>query len=421
MSRSLLGRRLANPSSVLLLSTLVSYAVAFITGAIQARLLGPVGRGELATAVVPATLIALLATFNTQDYFANRSAVGDDPRRLVRESAGISLVLGAVLVPVYVLAVSVIHDPLSHVWWIFVGYALVLPLTLFTTNTVWIATGRERWATVAWSRMLPGLLLALGLGIAAFLGAGVLGVGATVVVTGTLGPLLALAWARMIPLGRPSLTALGAAWRFGLKAWPASTIWLFSQRIDALLVTVIATKDEVGFYVVAVSIASVLMAVSNAIGLPARNFAAQGNFVAVRKRFAISLVATAAAGCVLSAVIPFLVPVVFGAAFEPVNQIAWILIAAQVPLAGATVLSFALVGSGHPSRPLVAVTLGLATAVGAIFGLYPVLGVEGIAVASLLGAVVTFICLLVEAQRISHVFSLRRSTRNQSAADAAER
>ena len=70
-------RTLSNhPSALLLGSTIASLIFGIASAAIQARLLGPVGRGELAIAMVPGTLIAMLLSAGLPDFSARKAAIG---------------------------------------------------------------------------------------------------------------------------------------------------------------------------------------------------------------------------------------------------------------------------------------------------------------------------------------------------------
>ena len=85
----MIRRVFSNPSNVLVFSNAIALLLGVASAAIQARALGPVGRGELATAMVPGTLLAMLTCLGLPDYFSRRVAIDGDRR--ARAGNGIRL------------------------------------------------------------------------------------------------------------------------------------------------------------------------------------------------------------------------------------------------------------------------------------------------------------------------------------------
>jgi O-antigen/teichoic acid export membrane protein len=77
----------------------------------------------------------------------------------------------------------------------------------------------------------------------------------------------------------------------------------------------------------------------------------------------------------------------------------WVLLVANLPLAGATMLSTVLTSSGRPNASAVSEMAALAITVPGLVVLLPLLGGIGAAVVSLIAYSVSFVILLVAASR----------------------
>jgi O-antigen/teichoic acid export membrane protein len=113
----------------------------------------------------------------------------------------------------------------------------------------------------------------------------------------------------------------------------------------------------------------------------------------------VTLAVVAATSVVAAAVAPVLISVLFGSAFSDSVPMAWILLLAGVPLAGATVLAQALTADGRAGIPAVGEICALVvTAAGLAVLLSPLAGI-GAALVSLVAYTVNFAVQLVAARR----------------------
>lgn len=391
---TLLRRFSAGASGPLLAGTLVSLVLGFVTSALQARLLGPDGRGELASAIVPGALMALLLCWNLPDYYGTRAASTDDSRVLSTRASGTALIAWIASIPPFVILAFLVAPFGSDAWWVVIAFACAGWPNFLGYSLVGVAAGSGLWGTVAVARAAPSIGTAAGLIAAFVLNWSVLGVGLVLVAASVAGPLTVLAHRELRPRLRGAMTGTRAAFSFGLRAWPASTLNLLSQRLDVVVISLIASNRQAGLYVVASGLAAILGALVNAVAVPARNAAALDDALGVARVLRLCLLGATTAFVVALVVLPWAVPLVYGREFSGAVGLANLLLAAQIPIAAVIVISLALIGRGRPAAPLWGAVTGLALSAGMMVALYPILGPPGIAVAVIAGNMINAAVLL---------------------------
>ena len=371
-----------------------------LSGPLQARALGPDGRGTLAAILVPVTLGPQLASLGLGAYAT----------RAVARGRSIPVVFGSLAVPL--LAVSLIlvgtsgwiaelvagGRPLVHRY---VQLGLIIaPVGLFGGLLLNIAVGLERWRLLVLGRILSPLIWTLG--VVGLYATGRLTVTSAFVVT-LAGSLAAvLPFLTMLFSGRPKVdrAVIREGVRFGVKTWLGGLSALAAVRLDQLLMARLVEPAELGLYVVAVTMStfatSVLVGAVSTVIAP-RIAAGDVGMAARASRVTLALITAVAIALLVTT--PFLMPLVFGAEFGDAIALAQVLLVASVPFTGAFVLATILVYSGHPGTAARAdVAAALLTAVGLVV-LLPVLGAMGAAIVSLLAYSVSFALLLVWTSR----------------------
>jgi O-antigen/teichoic acid export membrane protein len=174
--------------------------------------------------------------------------------------------------------------------------------------------------------------------------------------------------ARGVELRRPDARLLLEAVRFGTRAWVGGLARFLNFRTDQLLLGFMASEAALGVYAVAVNASEVLLYLPAAtatalLPVAARTEPGRRADQALRA-FRGAAVVTGAGALVAALAGPVLLPLVFGAAFEPaVVPFLWLLPGA-VGFAAIAVFSNALVGASAPGLsslgPLVALVLGVA-------------------------------------------------------------
>lgn len=395
--------QLRRPTTVLVLANFASLGLGLVSAALQARLLGPQGRGELATAMVPAGMAAMLLCIGLPDYFARQAAKGRELGRLSLTAAVLGLSVGAVAVLPYLWIAQLLAPTGTPAWCLLVAYALLTPLSTFGYCLMSIAVGAGWWKTVSVAKLVPQGLAVLGLAALSVPGASPGTVGALLIASTIVGLLIPLSRRASWPYGKLERRGLTSALSFGLRGWPAGAVALLNQRIDLLLLTAMASKEQLGFYAVATTLAAVLTAVSNSVAMPTRNRVARGEVHVVPATMAATMAVTFLTASVVVLTLPALVSLILGPSFLPAMPVMIVLLAAQIPLAGIVVMTQSLVGFGKPGLPFCGEIAALATTASMVILLVPQFGTISAAWANLAGNIVSFSTLLLLSRK--HVSS----------------
>ena len=355
------------------------------------RELGPSGRGTLAfitvTAIVAATLSRLGVTDATTVFAAQR------PQRrpallanvmlavTVSATAAAGIVCGALLlVPslrppglgdleLAVMALAMLASALTDA-----GYMFVLGCSRFRVHAlVTIAT--------AWGYAATVTIVALAAGLT------VVRVALIWVVFQALKALVLLsASIRAEGLGAPDGRLLVESVTFGLRAWIGSLSSAFNERVDQILVALLASEAALGIYAAAVNVFDVLLYLASAAATAILPLVARGGGEGRAERvvgaFRSAALVTAGGIAVAAAVGPFLLPLAFGSAFETSSAPFLWLLPGALGFVAMAIFSNALLASSAPGLssvgPLVSLLLGVFLDV----LLIPPLGATGAALAA---------------------------------------
>jgi O-antigen/teichoic acid export membrane protein len=386
-------RRFAGIAGRITLINLMVNALTLVSGPLQARALGPGGRGELASIVVPIGFTAVIADLGLSTYVLNELSKGSSPRRVVGAVAPVMLAMGLALALLGPFIASLIAGGRGTVeLWLIVGFAL-MPLTLFLNVLNSINWARERWAMWMLVRLTPpvgGLLITVVL-----YATGALTVGAAAAATIGLGalsivPLLPnlrevgrLPWPRHAPTTRRAL-------RFGLQAWLSGLAQTTNARVDQLLMTTMVPSRELGLYAVANNVTVVQQSFSSGVISVLLPRTSRGNEGLVPRALRMTLVITGLLSAAGIALVADVLPLLFGESFRGGVTMGRILLLAAVPYAGAAVSSAALTGMGLPGVAARGEIISLLITVPGLVVFLPMYGGEGAAWVSLLAYTTSF-------------------------------
>jgi O-antigen/teichoic acid export membrane protein len=376
-------------------------AVTLLTAPLQARVLGPAGRGELAAILVPLGLAPIVLSLGLGTYAFRATAVGARVGTLIGTIGTLLVLLGVLGAAAGTLVAEFVGNgrPVVETW-VMVGFAL-LPVGLLNIFLADIAGGLERWGTVVAVRLVLPAALLVGIGGLYITGELTVASAAVVaIVGGTLPALFLIPGIREFRPLRFDGAIAKEAIPFGLKAWAAGLGSLVNVRVDQLLMTRMVDSSELGLYVIAVATAGILvtpLATGLAGGTMPRFATGSIDLVAGVLRATLLGVLVISIGVALGA--PVLVPLVFGSEFAEAVPMVWVLLLAGFPLAGTVVLSTAIVSCGRPGYAAWAELLALGITVPGLFLLLPHFGGVGAALVSLLAYVASFAMLTVIARR----------------------
>ena len=394
------GDTIASGSAPLFWAQVVGNAGLLVAVVPIARELGPSGRGTIAfitvTAIIAATLARLGVTEATTVFCARRPAQRAALLSNLLLSVSVAAFVAAVvvcgtleLVPrlrppgigdaeLAVLAGAMFASGLSDA-----GYVFVLGCSRFRLHALVTATAAWLYAGTMW------LLAAMD---------EITVVHATliwVITQAAKAGVLLVASARAEGLARPEPRLLRESVAFGVRAWIGTLSTAFNERVDQILVALLASEAVLGIYAAATAMVPLVARADPALRM-GRVLAA---FRAVTLVTALGIALAAALG-------PPLIRIVFGPGFhDSTAPFLWLLPGA-LGFAALSIFSAALVASSAPGRssagPLVSLVLGIALD----FVLVPPLGASGAAIAATAGLLAGGAVALVLYWRLS-AFGLR--------------
>ncbi len=243
-------------------------AIAFATSVVLARLLGPSDRGLLAIMLLASSLPVALGSFGlpvAMNYFASRNAT--PPGTILGHSLVYALILAGVFVPVAFLFGPYLADLLAQGRggdaWVLAG--VLVPVTFLSYTTM----------NHLWGRLAMGfgnLLLITSRGVhllAVLLIVGVLGGGVSGGLAGSLiaaGLIVVGGMAVLLKDGRPRFHwgTAKAMLRYGSLLQIGTVSLLLNSRLDVLVLQYFRPLDEVGYYVVAATVAEIVILLATA-------------------------------------------------------------------------------------------------------------------------------------------------------------
>lgn len=355
------SRVVAGMSSVTLLSILLG----FITSPIQARALGPIGRGDLAAIAVVLGIAPTLLDFGLAGFVARERARGTDAGSLYATilalTAPFCLIGVALAIPVGHL-IGHGRPVVTH----FVELGLWLsPLGVMFQTVGLVAVAERRWGLINRLRLTPPFATAVSFVVLYALGrltvasASIVLIASGLVAGAQLLPLLirTRGWSFHRSLVRPAL-------RFGSRVWITTILAQGNSYLDQLMLIGLTSARQLGLYAVATTVSSVALPIIVA-PLAAGTFgdAATGRYDDVAPACRAGLLGTLACGLVIAVAGPLAISVVFGKAFDGAIAMVFLLLLSSLPASVSGIIATLLGAAGQPGQVLRAQAVGLAVSV----------------------------------------------------------
>jgi O-antigen/teichoic acid export membrane protein len=373
------------------------------TGILAARLLLPVGRGELATVILWPIILESLGQIGTSWVFARQAAADPDQESdLARNAIFLGLALGGpVMILSYFLIPYLLPADKNHLLGLTRITLIMIPLSYVATNLLSLDQGRMRWTRFNLMRTLMTfsylffILIFWAVGfkevkhfVAAFLLSYLIAAISRV-----------LFLRKGIRRGKVNPRLCLKIMRLGVPFFLASISVMVAGQVDKALVVGLLPVEIVGCYVAAITFASAHLSLGGALGVtsfvclanepdPGRRSA----FLAHIFRQSTWLYIIAGSGAALLA--PVLITPLFGQQFHPAVKPAAILAIATSFVGLSSVLNEGLRGMGMAYPGTVANLLGGGLVALAAWNLIPAYGLMGMAEAVVLGALGRLIFLM---------------------------
>ena len=342
-----------------------------VTGSVNARVLGPTGRGELAAIqTIPSALgmFALLGLPSAVGYFSARR-----PAEVRAFTA----------TAVAIFFIAVLPLMVSGFFW--------LPMALHFGQFPYLALqGLGRFGIWNLLRPVPNLVGIVAMLVAYGTGAPSAGSFARWYLflhALTIPFVFLVLWVNSKPGGEVTVARAKELLRFGLPSAVMVPAGLLNLQLDQMLMAAWLPSAELGLYVIGVSWSGLLAPVFGAFGsvvfptlAAVHDRATQRVVVARAFRRAVLLVIILGAG--LAAVTPFILPLLFGRSFKAVIPSALVLVGAAVILNLGNLSGEVLRGLGVPRWPLYSQFAALPVTVILLVVLLPRWSVLGAALSS---------------------------------------
>lgn len=377
-----------------------------LTGALVARLLGPAGRGQLAGAQIWPTILGTVALLGVNNALAIRSAT---QRERANTFGWLALKLG-----VRVSAAMVLLGWFALPWLLPTGDAEVLrlsrlylayiPLFVLTAYLMALDQGAGNFARFNLTRNIFNpiylvAVLALWMGgvleVEWFLGALLLANAATLLF-------------RLFYLRRPASAAvpgeIRGLLRQGLPFCLTGLIYILRDNTERILLLFLLGAAPLGFYVVAFTASGVHLTLSKALNLVIFSRAAtltEANALKdVARFFRVMSVVNLVLGASVAAILPVLIPLLFGEKFRDAVQPAMVLVLSQYFFSQGAMIEEALRARSRPLYGMLGMLLTIAVLAASGVLLAPRFGLLGVATASVLAQIAFCCCMAAILKRL---------------------
>ncbi|MFM7345308.1 MAG: oligosaccharide flippase family protein [Tagaea sp.] len=380
-------------------TTAIIQVVNILTGLLAARLLGPEGRGELAEIMLWPGLLVEFGIIALSDALLYRAATrAATPKALFATIMWLGAILSVILIAVGYAIIPVLLSGESarlqaiESWYI----AAYVPVYLFALFVATMFQGHldiKGWNVV---RLLVGLgYLGFILTLWAAQGASVAGFAFAYIAGTALSGLVGLVWLwRKGWVGwKPDMEAAKGLLGYGARVHVGEIVNSARQRIDQAAVSLFLTAHDMGIYAVALTVANGPMILVNTIaGVAFPKISAAPEPAEKLRIFGVYLrlaMAMSAASAVSLAILAeFLVPLIFGRAFDQSATICQIMLIG-LPFFAAKLMFIQALNAFDKSLSIGAAELiGLIGAAAALAAFLPTLGLIGAAWAVVVANVV---------------------------------
>lgn len=384
------------------ITTLVILVFGLATSVLLSRNLGPVGRGEIAAAMLwPVLLIYIGSTglISSTLYFsalpnAKTEAIFANSMALALAQSVVVMAVGFVVLPWLLASQSSYVVASSRL------YLLLIPLSLATQYCMSILQGRMQILQFNFLRVIipVGYLI----GTVALLGTQRLTLKSIIVLhlwinVGVLAAAISSLLRAHIKLGwRADMRLAREMLRYGFRVQLGDISLLGNQRLDQVMIAAWLSPVQLGLYVAAVSAAGLGQLLATAVRMVATPAIAQNASANERAALAQSVFRrywglSLPAVIVIGLLLPIAIPRVFGADFRPAIWVAEVLLLSVLFDGAKMVLTGAAQALGRPLLSSRAEVIGLVATCLLLIVLLPLLKIMGAAIASVLASLITLI------------------------------
>ncbi len=327
------NRRNVAGFALTLSASLATFVFFGAQGILLARLLGPEMRGAFAATVLFPQALLFLGLLGATELMAGYAARGFPDVELRRSAARYGAFAGLISLTLCIaLDWFLIRDEFRQVLPLAFLCAITLPLQQIRLSVQAVDHGQRNMTRYNVTRLISAAAFPVILGLGALLGLHDVRWCCIWLVVSQLLSFLLIQWGMrgswFGPGAVPVRTGLRDA-RGLMLAWLANELL---ERLDVIILLLIASRETLGFYAAAAPMAAAMIIVPNTMGLYAFNRGARKDEIpSVRDawRFMVGAVAVQfACALALAALLPFFINFLYGKDFEQTVKFAWLLLPA---------------------------------------------------------------------------------------------
>jgi O-antigen/teichoic acid export membrane protein len=367
------------------------------TGLITARLLGPVGRGEVTAMMLALVLVVGMFTFGLQPAITyNLASRRGAPPCLISMALLLTLCagilaagFGALFIPIWLKGYP------SHVKTFAQWAMLMAPVSLLVQSSMAILQAHGKFKLYNRNRYIPPLATLVGLVVLGYSGL-LTPLTAALALIAPYPPLLITNLIWIVRTHQPRFCKPARSSRqllsYGLRSYGSHVVETLAREVDRIALVALVGPAALGLYVVARSMAEPTVALPNAIVavlFPEASRAEPTDAVTLLARAAqMSMAVACTLGLVLALAGPSLLELLYGEAFAPAADPFRFLIVDAILVGFSWILMQAFMSAGRPGTVSGLLLLGLVVNVLGMMFLVPVYGLSGAALAVLMSTIV---------------------------------
>ncbi|MBK8934848.1 MAG: oligosaccharide flippase family protein [Chloroflexi bacterium] len=308
------------------LTDILLLVTSLIAGVVTARLLGPEGRGQLAVVMLWPSLFAAVGSLGVRDALVYEQARAIQPKAVL---TGVAIVLAS-LQSFFIILIGWFLIPIltksqsSEIVVLTKQYLIFIFLNLTSLYMGALLQGKLRIALYNLVRLSVSVVYTLGLlTLWMFDSFNVQNVAYVLLIANAFTTLLAFI-INLIDSGVSlhfHLSLFYSIFTYGIKNHIGSISHMFNERLDQMVLALLLTPKELGWYVVAVSAANIAKVAASPFSqlifprLAGQDLDNQRQIVRIHSRY--TLLSTLLLILFLSLALPYLIPVIYGGDFSP--------------------------------------------------------------------------------------------------------
>lgn len=365
-----------------------------VTGILAARLLLPEGRGELAILLLWPVLIAELGSFSLSASSGFHMARNQHtPREIWAGTFLFVTFVFPVLIGIFLLLAPIIYDgQRSEVLQLAYLCSALIPAYLYALSLMAIFQGAQKFGPYNLLRSLVHfsyfgiVVLFLAFGppslesfVTSYIAAHILLLVVTLWLSGKQG------WISL----KPNVAVIRSLFLYGVRTHAGVVLAIANRRLDQLIISVALAASDFGLYVVAMAVEAPLFFTAITIEILlfpkiAAQAVEEGRQQVLGRYFRAALILVIPATIVFLILAPWLIEVVFGAAYLPAVDAARILALSGIGFTLKTMLTTYMRASNRMRVVTWSEGVGIVVTVVSLAILLPTLGLVGAAIAQLL-------------------------------------